>query len=68
MFTGIVEEIGIVKSMTLVHDLLRWDNSKGDGYILVVFVKVALDGLSCIFFSLAFLILHTSLSKSLIAV
>jgi len=44
MFTGIVEEIGVVVSMTEVAELTLWDGSKGKGFVLVVKCKVCLDG------------------------
>lgn len=44
MFTGIIEEIGEVVSMEKVADLLLWDGSKGEGYVLIVACKLCLEG------------------------
>ncbi|TMW57564.1 hypothetical protein Poli38472_003489 [Pythium oligandrum] len=44
MFTGIIEEIGIVVSMQQRNDLLLWNGERGSGYELVVEVQVAQEG------------------------
>ena len=36
VFTGIVEEMGAVVSMERQSDLLLWDNSRGEGWVLKV--------------------------------
>jgi hypothetical protein len=43
MFTGIVEEMGIVVSMEERDDLTLWDGTKGKGTELVVQGKVVLE-------------------------
>jgi len=42
MFTGIIEEMGQVVSMSKESGQTRWDGSVGDGYILVIACKVCL--------------------------
>lgn len=44
MFTGIIEEIGLVVSIQERHDLLLWNGERGKGVELVVHVQVALEG------------------------
>ena len=42
MFTGIVEEMGTVVSMSEQPDLTLWDGSVGKGFVLVVECSVCL--------------------------
>ncbi|RHY71748.1 hypothetical protein DYB30_001139 [Aphanomyces astaci] len=44
MFTGIIEEIGTVVSRVEKDDMQMWDGSVAKGTVLVVRLKVALDG------------------------
>ena len=44
MFTGIVEEIGHVVSLTKSASITLWDGSTGEGWVLVVSCKLALEG------------------------
>jgi riboflavin synthase len=44
MFTGIVEEMGTVQSLTKRDDMLLWDGSKGIGYELAIKADQVLDG------------------------
>ena len=44
MFTGIVEEIGCVLSLTRRPDILLWDGSTGEGWVLVIGCTLALEG------------------------
>jgi hypothetical protein len=44
MFTGIVEEMGVVKSLVERDDMILWDGSKGRGTELTVQGNVVLDG------------------------
>jgi riboflavin synthase len=44
VFSGIVEEIGSVKSLTQAEDILLWDGSKGSGWVLVVAASSSLQG------------------------
>lgn len=44
MFTGIVEEIGTVRSLTRNPAMTLWDGSKGEGTELVVESRVAMEG------------------------
>jgi riboflavin synthase len=44
MFTGIVEEMGRVVSLTKAGDVLMWDGSRGEGWILVIAASVVLNG------------------------
>mmetsp|Transcript_81426 Transcript_81426/g.143774 ORF Transcript_81426/g.143774 Transcript_81426/m.143774 type:complete len:243 (-) Transcript_81426:191-919(-) len=44
VFTGIVEEMGTVVSVTRKADLEMWDGSKSEGFVLRIRCKVALDG------------------------
>ncbi len=43
MFTGIVEEIGKVLSFEKRSDVLLWDESRGEGYVLVIECATALE-------------------------
>jgi riboflavin synthase len=43
MFTGIVEEIGVVVSLELCEGVELWDGTKGSGYVLVIRCKTALE-------------------------
>jgi hypothetical protein len=44
MFTGIVEEMGVVKSLVERDDMTLWDGSKGRGTELTVQGNVVLEG------------------------
>jgi hypothetical protein len=44
MFTGIVEEMGRVVSLTERDDMTLWDGSKGKGTEIVVEADVVMDG------------------------
>lgn len=44
MFTGIVEEMGTVVSLTKAGDVLLWNGDKGEGWVLVISCKVVLQG------------------------
>lgn len=44
MFTGIIEEMGRVVSLTLSPNVTLWDGSVAAGYILVVSCQVCLEG------------------------
>ena len=44
MFTGIVEEIGLVRSLTQSDDVALWNGERGTGWILVIEGAVVLDG------------------------
>jgi riboflavin synthase len=44
MFTGIVEEMGIVVSLEEREDMMLWDGSKGKGTELVVRGNVVMEG------------------------
>ena len=44
MFTGIVEEIGRVLSLTRSESIQLWDGTTGEGYVLVVAAQLALEG------------------------
>lgn len=43
MFTGIIEEIGRVLSFEKRSDVLLWDESRGEGYVLVIECATALE-------------------------
>lgn len=43
MFTGIIEEIGVVVSLEIQDGVELWDGSKGSGYVLVIRCKTALE-------------------------
>jgi riboflavin synthase len=44
MFTGIVEEMGTVVSLTRRGDVALWDGTTGEGWVLVVGARAALAG------------------------
>mmetsp|Transcript_6096 Transcript_6096/g.8871 ORF Transcript_6096/g.8871 Transcript_6096/m.8871 type:complete len:262 (-) Transcript_6096:231-1016(-) len=44
MFTGIVEEMGTVKSLEQRDDMVLWDGSTGTGTELTIVAKTVLDG------------------------
>ena len=44
VFTGIIEEIGRVVSLTRSAEIVLWDGSTGEGWVLTVACKVALEG------------------------
>jgi riboflavin synthase len=44
MFTGIVEELGVVVSCSACNEVKLWDGSVGSGWVLVVGARVALEG------------------------
>ena len=44
MFTGIVEEIGRVVSLTKSPSITLWDGSTGEGWVLVISCALALEG------------------------
>ena len=44
MFTGIVEEIGRVVSLTKSPAIALWDGSTGEGWVLVISCALALEG------------------------
>lgn len=44
VFSGIIEEIGSVVSLTKANDVALWDGSVGEGWVLVVAAKTALVG------------------------
>jgi riboflavin synthase len=44
VFSGIVEEIGVVEALFESHDLLLWDGSMGKGWTLRVQAKTVLEG------------------------
>lgn len=44
MFTGIVEEMGIVQSLEQCDDMTLWDGTKGTGTELTVQGNIVLDG------------------------
>lgn len=44
VFTGIVEEIGVVVSNRLCDSIRLWDGSVGQGWVLTVRATTALDG------------------------
>eukprot|EP00435_Cladocopium_sp_Y103_P055219 s1348_g18.t1 len=44
VFTGIVEEMGVVASVERKADLEMWDGSKSEGFVLKIKCKVALQG------------------------
>jgi riboflavin synthase len=42
VFSGIVEEMGVVESLVHRDDIVLWDGSKGEGTELTITCKVAL--------------------------
>jgi riboflavin synthase len=44
MFTGIIEEIGTVVSLTKRSDIALWGGGTGEGYVLVISCSVVLGG------------------------
>jgi hypothetical protein len=44
MFTGIIEEIGTVVSLTKDPSIILWNGDRGEGWILVIRATVALGG------------------------
>mmetsp|Transcript_51210 Transcript_51210/g.94741 ORF Transcript_51210/g.94741 Transcript_51210/m.94741 type:complete len:259 (-) Transcript_51210:23-799(-) len=44
VFTGIVEEMGEVLSIDKKHDLVMWDGSKSEGFVLKIRCKIVLEG------------------------
>mmetsp|Transcript_110312 Transcript_110312/g.235620 ORF Transcript_110312/g.235620 Transcript_110312/m.235620 type:complete len:248 (+) Transcript_110312:101-844(+) len=44
VFTGIVEEMGVVAAIDRKADLEMWDGSKSEGFVLRITCTVALDG------------------------
>jgi len=44
VFTGIVEEMGTVENIEKKADLVMWDGSKAEGFVLRIKCKIALDG------------------------
>lgn len=44
VFSGIIEEMGTVASLTKRDDVAMWDGSVGEGWVMVVLAKAALVG------------------------
>jgi riboflavin synthase len=44
MFTGIVEEMGAVVSLTKAGDVLLWNGEVGEGWVLTLSARVVLEG------------------------
>jgi riboflavin synthase len=44
VFSGIIEEVGTVVSLTKQPDVALWDGSVGEGWVLVVAARAALAG------------------------
>lgn len=44
MFTGIIEEIGRVVSLTKAGDVLLWNGERGEGWVLVIAASIVLQG------------------------
>lgn len=44
MFTGIVEEMGKVLSLTKSKEIVLWDGSVGEGWILAIQASLVLQG------------------------
>ena len=44
MFTGIIEEMGKVLSLTKQKNILLWDGSQGEGWVLVIQASIVLQG------------------------